>query len=429
MIRTDNRGIFYNDKVEGVKETLVQMGRFSHAMYYEPTAPIKSSHIGVLIMHSDANYMSLNMAPQLARQGYHVLACESIEGGDIDRKFSIVNIGMNFLHSLTEVKKVVLMGHSGGATLMTAYQSIAENGVEVYQGDEKIYKCQVREKLTAADALMLIDANYGNGPMTLISLDPAVVEEGNGTRLDPEYDIFSPANGYSPDGAHYSEAFISKYHKAQERRNAKLIKLALERLHAIEQGKGLYIDDEPFIITAGNQPKPNNRLIPEDLHFLSHTKGEYDLLHGDGSITNEIIHCLRTPEIDRSMSSLYGMGANKTTVRGFLSAQAIATNGFSILEDDMVGIDWHSSYSSAIGNIEDINCPLLVMGMTGSYEYLASEMIYNHAKMKDKTIIFVRGASHMFSPNHAAQKTKGEFGNTEMAIYNYMGEWMKKLNN
>ena len=124
----------------------------------------------------------------------------------------------------------------------------------------------------------------------------------------------------------------------------------------------------------------------------------------------------------------YGMGVNKNTVKGFLSSQAIrTTKAFAVEEDGIVGVDWHSSYASPIGNIEHIACPALFMGMTGGYEYLASEMIYEHAKMADKTIAFVRGATHMFFPNRDAEKVYGPFGDTEKALYDYMADWMTRF--
>ena len=247
-------------------------------------------------------------------------------------------------------------------------------------------------------------------------------------KLDPKYDIFDPANGYDKNGANYPPEFIKMYQKAQRERNDRIIAFALDRLEKINKGEGNYVDDEPLMITAADQPKPNNRLLPEDLHLLAHTKGVYDLLHGDGHVTHEQIQCVRTPEMDRCFSNTYFMGVNKNTIRGFLSSQAIrTTEDFAVTEDDVKGIDWNSSYASPIGNIEHISVPALFVGMTGGYEYMASEIIYNHAKMEDKTIAFVRGASHNFVPNTDAEKVYGSFGDTEGVLFDYVANWMKKF--
>lgn len=429
IIRIDRNGEIEKEENKTISETLIEMDMgHSHAMEYVPINPTQTSSVAVVLMHCDQNYMGLKMGPALARRGYHVLACDSSVGGEIDKKLVQLDQSIRYLRKNPEIEKIVLMGHSGGATLMSAYQSIAENGAQIYQGNEMIYKCTIREELEPADGIMLIDANYGNGVMSLLSMDPAVMEEGNGMELDPAFDIFDSANGYDPKGARYNKDFVKKYQLAQKRRNDKLIENALERLDKIQKGEGNYLDDEPFLITAADQPKPNNRLLPEDTWFLSHTKGEYDLLHGDGSVTHEQIHCVRTSECDRCFSNTYGMGVNKNTVKGFLSSQALrTTDDFAVLEDGILGVDWNSSYASPIGNVEGISVPALIMGMTGGYEYLASEMIYEHARMEDKTIAFVHGATHMFFPNRDAEKTPGEFGDTENVLYDYMADWLRKF--
>ena len=233
---------------------------------------------------------------------------------------------------------------------------------------------------------------------------------------------------FDPAGAQYSPEFVRRYRLAQKKRNDALIALALERLDKLEKGEGSFLDDEPFFIAAADQPKPNNRMLPQDLRTLRHTKGEYDLIHGDGSVTHEKIYSVRTPECNVCFSKTYGMGVNKNTVRGFLSSQALrTTEDFSADEDGVTGVEWNSSYATPIGNIEHIHVPALMMGMTGSYEFIAAEMIYAHAPMPDKTIAFVQGATHMFDPNHAAEKTPGEFGDTEGALYDYMAGWMDRF--
>lgn len=429
IIKIDRSGhIAYDNDPTIVTNFIVKDMGHNMAMECRPTKPGSKSHVAVVLMHSDQNYMGINMGPCLARHGYTTLAIQSIQGGEIEPKLKLLDSYVDYLRSRGDIDKIVLMGHSGGATLMTAYQAMAENGPQIYMRDGMVYKTTLHDSLHAADGLMLIDANYGNAVMSLLSLDPAVIEEGNGMKLDTAFDIFDPKNGYDKNGANYTEEFKHKYWAAQARRNAALIARAQKRLSLIEKGEGAYVDDEPFIITGADQPKPNNRMLPEDLHLLSHTKGEFDLLHGNGSITHEQIHCVRTPECDRSFTNTYGMGVNKNTIKGFLSSQATyTTEDFAVLEDEIVGVQWRSSYASPIGNIEDIQVPALFMGMTGSYEYLASEMIWNHAKMADKSIAFVHGATHMFFPNHASEKTPGEFGDTEGVLYDYMANWLEKF--
>ncbi|KAJ6100184.1 hypothetical protein N7467_001719, partial [Penicillium canescens] len=40
-----------------------------------------------------------------------------------------VNQGMEYLHNLADINQVVILGHSGGGTMMAAYQNIAEYAI------------------------------------------------------------------------------------------------------------------------------------------------------------------------------------------------------------------------------------------------------------------------------------------------------------
>ena len=62
--------------------------------------------------------------------------------------------------------------------------------------------------------------------------------------------------------------------------------------------------------------------------------------------------------------------------------------------------------------------------MTGGYEFLASEVIYDNAASEDKHIAFVEGATHNFSPEHEVEKFPGQFGDTEKLVYDYVDQWL-----
>ena len=112
-------------------------------------------------------------------------------------------------------------------------------------------------------------------------------------------------NGYSPDGASYSQSFIRDYQKAQEARNNRLIEEALSRLKALEQGEGRFDDDEPFIIVGGAQYAPNNKMFPQDIRLLSHTQQEWQLMHADKTVTTQVIRSLRRPQFSYNTCLLY----------------------------------------------------------------------------------------------------------------------------
>jgi hypothetical protein len=70
------------------------------------------------------------------------------------------------------------------------------------------------------------------------------------------------------------------------------------------------------------------------------------------------------------------------------------------------------------------------MGMTGSYEYFAAETIRDHAKSADKTLAYVEGATHGFSPCKECAVAKGlpenYYGDTVKTLLDYVDGWLSK---
>lgn len=406
-----------------IRDIYVHLGapmKGMHCILYEPVLAADESRIGVIVIHSDDDYSLMHIGGELAKRGYRTLCGQVSDArATLDMKMSDIKMAVEFLRNYPGIEKVILLGHSGGATLMSAYQAAAEKGVRLFQTDNKLIKCSLTEKLPAADGLMVLDSNWGNGAMTLFSIDPAVVEENNGVKIDPELDVFNPANGYDPEGSTYSEAFLKKFFAAQARRNNAIIRRALDRLEALESGKGNYVDDEPFPVTAAAQFKPCNKLIPEDVRLFSRTKGKYMLLHKDGETSFETIRCVRKPFGGRPMTP-YINACIMDSVRSYLTNRAVmAGEDYCIKEDGAQGVLGEDTYNCTPSNIRHITVPLLVMGMTGSYEFLASEEVFHNAASEDKSIAFVEGAGHNFD-----NEGRLEFGDTEKMVFDYVSQWL-----
>lgn len=410
-----------------VKATYTRVGMWINSVLYAPENDADCKNVAVMVMHSDADYLNFPAGRALASHGYRTLQANvSRVTETLDKKLLDVKTCIEYLKKLPSVEKVVILGHSGGATLMSCYQAVAENGVQYFQDEKKIVPISDIGDLPAADAVMLIDSNWGNGIMTLLSLDPAVKCDCNGVDLDPAYDL-AKQEGYDPNGSRYSEDFIAKYQKAQAVRNEKLINKALERLEVINSGKGNYRDDEPWIVAGATQIAPCNRLFPQDIRLLSHTKNEWPLIHADGSITTGIIPSLRKARKAMPFTSIYGMGTMITSVKTYLSAQAVrTTEEFGYDETHIYGIDWDSTYCCTPGNMRGVKAPLLLMGMTGGYECLAAEMIYELAASEDKTLAFVEGASHMLWSAKECEEFPGQFGDTVKLTFDYAAAWLDK---
>lgn len=414
-----------------VNETFVRVGRRSPGVLYEPAGLEERKLTTVLVMHSDEDYLSFPTGPELARRGFRVLCAnvmvkEGLFFSQID-KMQAVKAAVEFLRARENVGKIILMGHSGGATLMTCYQAVAEKGASIFQGEEMIYPYPSDDVLPPADGVMLLDANFGNAAMQLFSLDPAVIDEAYGIMLDSDYNLFEPSSGFNPEGSTFSDAFISSFQRRQGKRNNNILKYALSRLRLIRSGQGDFSDDEPLTIPGANQAFFNNKLYAQDIRLMSCTEKPRLLLHGDGTRTTEIVRSCRKPENNVSLTHSLTEGGRMTTICNYLSSYAVRTTQEYGYDDSTVrGIEWETTYACSPGNVRHIDVPMLMMGMTAGWEFLAAETIYEYAAAKDKTIAFVEGADHKFNPARHCEKFPGQFGDTMKTLHDFVAEWLRE---
>lgn len=386
----------------------VDLGHQSAALY-QPTAPSENSKIGVIVMHSHHDYMNFIANSELASGGYTVLGSSVPSEDNLEPKILAVKNCVEYLRNRDDIQTVVLLGHSGGATLMTAYQYLAENGRKGLEG--KIYQeyTSAIDSLPKADGIMLLDANPGISTVTLNSIDPNITDESTGFITDKKYD-------YSNE---------CEYMAGQQQRYSRLVDEALARLDTIKAGKGKFADDEPLVIPGAQSIRFYNKLYSSDTNLLSHTKDAHPLLHADGSITNEIVHSVRAPFQPIDQPQLLSAAQN-LTVKNFPSVYAITVDDdYEVTPTGFKGIHFNSNLTSPIGNIEGIYVPSLFMGMTGSYEYLTAEYLFDNSPAEDKTMAFVEGAGHMFNADKNAEKyNNADYGDTVKVLFDYVALWL-----
>lgn len=428
-------GFCVNAHAAAYTATFAPISGAGPAVLYQPTSSSTKTHIGILVMHPSGNYLQhaiIAGTPAgtggLAALGYTVLAMNSTMSSDniVDYDQLMLQVGKGVTYLKTKapgVTKVVLLGHSGGGPTMAGYQSIAENGVTVCQGAEKIVPCPSSlAGMTAADGLILADSVLGMGAQTLVSMDPAVANEDSGTNIIPAFDMFNPKNGFHPPtGGTYSGQFIKRYAAAQAKRMAELIEKAKERLEKINAGGGKYLDDEPFDVPGGSiSGQAILQMWSLDLNLWAHTRVARDLVHKDGSITSQIVPSLRPASSATSAPTLATGAARLTTVKKFLNTWACrTTDDYGWGADFISGIDWQSTYNNSPGAVQSIKAPLLVLGMSASSLVVSAETIYDHAASKDKKLAYIEGATHGTSP---IDKTK--YGDTNATTVNYLDGWL-----
>ena len=214
-----------------VSTRFVHLATGAPAVLYEPAIPGTKASIAVVSMHSSADYLSHSSCTQLARRGYRVLCANNSTGkagvsddGAFDRVLLELKAAVLALRSTPGVRRIVLMGHSGGGSIMSAYQMIAEGGLAACRGPEKIVACpDSLAGLPSADGLVLSDSNWGLAVMSLFSIDPAVIDERSGMKLDHRLDMFDPRNGFVAGGSRFSSQFAARFLSRQGARSRAIL--------------------------------------------------------------------------------------------------------------------------------------------------------------------------------------------------------------
>ncbi|KAL5003005.1 hypothetical protein BDV10DRAFT_180702 [Aspergillus recurvatus] len=388
------------------------------------------ARIGILVMHAEQDYTTFYPCRELPARGYTTLCLNNAQSKtglmndlDFETMMTDVGAGVQFLRAMDDIDKVIIWGHSGGGAMMAAYQDVAENGASACNGSEKIYPCSsAMDALEPADGVLLIDANYGLSTMTLLSLNPAITNSSDAVNL------YSPANGWTANGANYTSSFVKEFYAAVASRWNDIINSAVRRNSLIQSGNATYTDDEGLVIPDANYIGFNNKIISQDTRFLSHTRYKWPLLHKDNKTTTRVVPSVRVPSagIPSDTNNFYN-GALKTTVTRFLSTFAIRIDpeNLAVTADNINGVDWASSQTAPIASVAGISVPLLTMGNTGHYEYLNAEKIYLAAtRATDKCIAFVEGAQHTINTCTECERYPGEFGDTVRTAFDYMDSWL-----
>ena len=163
--------------------------------------------------HYNVDFSEHYLASFLAERGYGFLGWNTRFRGNeahflLDHALAEIGVGVRWLREEAGAERIVLLGNSGGGSLMAAYQSQAtEPNVNPAPGMRPLAAI---EALPACDLFVALAAHSGRPEVLTNWLDPSVTDESDPLSLDPALDPFNPANGPP-----YSEDFQQKYRAAQ----------------------------------------------------------------------------------------------------------------------------------------------------------------------------------------------------------------------
>jgi hypothetical protein len=392
------------------------------AARYQPTSPTPNESTALVVAHQIPVSAELPCL-QLAQRGFTVV-CTQETGTTWDQLAQGIGYGVSYARSLPGIQHVVLLGWSGGGSMVAYYQNVAENGVASCQAPQRLDACgNALKGLPRADGVVFLDAIPGLAFSFLSALDAATNKRSGVTNQDnPSLYLFNQRNGYNPNpnqSSKYPSSFINRYTRAQGQREADLVSSARH----LQKGTGGGSGDTPFPVG-----RDAARIWQQDTILLSHTRGEYPLITPTSpSGTVQVVHSVRVPSASPIPSSPQANDStpNSFTVSTFLSTSAINAPDYRLTADSIEGVDWASSNTSTVINVQGITVPLLMMSMTGHYWVVPSEMYYLAARRsRHKTLAYVEGATHVFSPCTLCQSSPNGFGDTEAEVFNYADNWL-----
>ena len=327
-------------------------GRPCQGIYYTPAA--SRPRVALIAAHYQIDFSEHYLADLVAQRGLGFLGWNTRFRGYewnfvLEQALVDIGVGVRWLKEEAGVEQVILLGNSGGGSLMALYQSHAV--------DSDL-------DLVPADGYISLAAHLGRPDVLTDWLDASVVDERDITSTDPTLDLFNPENGppYAPE-------FLQRYRAAQVERNHRITRWARAELERIT---ALGYHDMPFsVLRTWADP----RMVDATIEPSDRPAG----------------HCYRGPT-EAANKGGHGIGG-QTTLRNWL-------NMWSLEESPCRG-------EAHLGNV---TVPALVMNPTGDSGVFPSDAdrIHDTIASTDKTRIDLPGDHYFLEPAGARDAVADE---------------------
>lgn len=188
-------------------------------LYHRPAASWPTT--AFIAAHYEVDFAEHYLADELAGRGYGFLGWNTRFRGagtwfSLEPALADIGAGVSWLAQVAGVERVVLLGNSGGASLMAAYQAEALAG---------------RPGLVPGNLFVSLNAHRGRPDVLTAWLDPSVTDESDPLSRDASVDMFDPGRGLP-----YDDGFVHRYRQAQQARNERITAWARAELGRLEVG-------------------------------------------------------------------------------------------------------------------------------------------------------------------------------------------------
>ena len=200
-------------------------------LYYRPRG--QKPKVAFIATHYNVDFSEHYPAEYMARRGYGYLGWNTRFRGNeaffmLEHALIDIGAGITWLKEQAGVEQVVIVGNSGGGSLMGAYQSqatapniTATRGTTLPEAVLALPRC---------DYYVSLNAHAGRPEVLTAWMDPAITDEKDPTSTDQSLSMFNPDNGPP-----YSDEFVQRYRAAQEARNHRITDWAIAELERLSE--------------------------------------------------------------------------------------------------------------------------------------------------------------------------------------------------
>lgn len=255
------------------------------------THPV-GARCAAIVIHPTSNFHAHYLVEPLTKRGIAMLALNTRYVGNdavllLEQAIQDLGAGVKWLRG-RGFDRVMLIGNSGGAALVSLYQAQAEKlDITHTAAGDPISLDQA--DLPPANGIALCAAHLGRSRIIENWIDPAVIDEADLLASDPALDMFNPDNGPP-----FSAEFMLRYRSAQKARIARITEWAQAKLRQIRAIPGGPRDMAFLINRTLADPRcldasidPNDRVPgttiwgpPRAQNYAANSMGRYTSLTG-----------------------------------------------------------------------------------------------------------------------------------------------------
>jgi pimeloyl-ACP methyl ester carboxylesterase len=201
----------------------------------------------VVFCHPTANFLGHYALPGLADRGFGAIGLTTRYVGNdtaLILENCLLDIGAMVRHLKSSgYEHIVLVGNSGGASIVPYYQAQAQSpSVSTPPGGGPDL---TQAELLPVDAIVMFNAHPSRARLCAEWLDPAIHDEHQPFERDAALDMYDSANGPP-----FSSAFVERYRAAQIDRNRRISQWAEQQLRTLA-GPDHFpagLEDQAFVV-------------------------------------------------------------------------------------------------------------------------------------------------------------------------------------